>query len=179
MYRLSRFSDTFIIFHSLIEFSSVLTCTPVQNNLVELWGLLYWLYPNVFTAASERLFKDSFDLSRGMYSLPFLKAAQDLLATIMLRRTKATVEMSVPPREELTVFIPMTEAQRFWTYRLLTRMDTLELEQIFTTKVQDTPENQGRMEVMSHLAQQIKQSESGQNSRAYLTAFISLNLVDK
>jgi SWI/SNF-related matrix-associated actin-dependent regulator of chromatin subfamily A member 5 len=179
MYRLSRFSDTFIIFRSLIEFSSVLTGTPVQNNLVELWGLLHWLYPNVFTAASERLFKDSFDLSRGMYSLPFLKAAQDLLATIMLRRTKATVEMSVPPREELTVFIPMTEAQRFWTYRLLTRMDTLELEQIFTTKVQDTPENQGRMEVMSHLAQQIKQGESGQNSRAYLTAFISLNLVDK
>ncbi|KIM89720.1 hypothetical protein PILCRDRAFT_812522 [Piloderma croceum F 1598] len=143
----------------------ILTGTPVQNNLVELWSLLHWLYPNVFTSASERLFKDSFDLSRGVYSLPFLKSAQDLLATIMLRRTKATVEMSVPPREELTVFIPMTEAQRFWTYRLLTRMDTLDLKQIFTTKVQDTPENQGRMEVMSYLANQLRQSESGQNSQ--------------
>jgi len=85
----------------------------------------------------------------------------------MLRRTKANVEMSVPPREELTVFIPMTEAQRFWTYRLLTRMDTLDLKEIFTTKVQDTPESQGRMEVMSHLANQLRQSESGQNSRMY------------
>jgi SWI/SNF-related matrix-associated actin-dependent regulator of chromatin subfamily A member 5 len=151
---------------SLTRIRSVLTGTPVQNNLVELWSLLHWLYPNVFTSASERLFKDSFDLSRGMYSLPFLKAAQDLLATIMLRRTKATVEMSVPPREELTVFIPMTEAQRFWTYRLLTRMDTLDLEQIFTTKVQDTPENQGRIEVMSHVANQIKRSQGGHDSRA-------------
>jgi SWI/SNF-related matrix-associated actin-dependent regulator of chromatin subfamily A member 5 len=151
----------------LTALASVLTGTPVQNNLVELWSLLHWLYPNVFTSASERLFKDSFDLSRGVYSLPFLKSAQDLLTTIMLRRTKANVEMSVPPREELTVFIPMTEAQRFWTYRLLTRMDTLDLKQIFTTKVQDTPENQGRMEVMSYLANQLRQSESGQNSRMY------------
>ncbi|PCH42878.1 hypothetical protein WOLCODRAFT_90021 [Wolfiporia cocos MD-104 SS10] len=101
----------------------ILTGTPVQNNLVELWGILRWLYPTVFTAASERIFKDAFDLTRGLYSLPFLKAVEKLLATIMLRRTKANVELSVPPREELTVFVPMTEAQRFWTYRLLTRMD--------------------------------------------------------
>lgn len=98
--------------------------------------------------------------------MPFLKAAQNLLGTIMLRRTKANVEFSVPPREELTVFIPMTEAQRFWTYRLLTRMDTLDLEDIFTSKIQDTPEDQGRLEVMSHVATQIKKSKSGQANRA-------------
>lgn len=112
-----------------------------------------------------------------MYSLPFLKAAQDLLSTIMIRRTKANVEMSVPPREELTVFIPMTEAQRFWTYRLLTRMDTLDLEQIFTSNIQDTPENQGRKEVMSHLAHQIKQSKSGEKSREHATIIYPLHLL--
>lgn len=145
----------------------VLTGTPVQNNLVELWGLLHWLYPTIFTPASERLFKDSFDLSRGLYSLPFLKSAQDLLSTIMLRRTKANVEMSVPTREELTVFIPMTEAQRFWTYRLLTRMDTLDLEQIFSKEVQDKPGDEGRKEVMSHLATQLNKSKGGQVDRKW------------
>jgi SWI/SNF-related matrix-associated actin-dependent regulator of chromatin subfamily A member 5 len=179
MYRLSEYPSVRTIRCNLTRSPPVLTGTPVQNNLVELWSLLHWLYPNVFTSASERLFKNSFDLSRGVYSLPFLKAAQDLLATIMLRRTKATVEMSVPPREELTVFIPMTEAQRFWTYRLLTRMDTLDLKQIFTVKVQDTPENQGRMEVMSHVANKLKQSESGQNSRAYSAIFYSACLADE
>lgn len=125
----------------------VLTGTPIQNNLVELWGILHWLYSSVFTAASEQPFKDSFDLNRGVYSLPFLNAAQKLLSKIMLRRTKATVEMSVPPREELTVFVPMTEAQRFWTYRLLTRMERMDLEEIFDVKLehshQDEVEFQG------------------------------------
>lgn len=137
----------------------------MQNNLVELWGLLHWLYPSVFTPASERLFKESFDLSRGMYSMPFLKAAQGLLEIIMLRRTKATVEFSVPPRDELTVFLPMTEAQRFWTYRLLTRMDTMDLKDIFTAKMEETPMDQGRKEVMSHLATHIKKGKTGEANR--------------
>ena len=53
-------------------YSTVLTGTPVQNNLLELWSLLHWLYPSVFTRATENLFKASFDLSRGSYSIPFL-----------------------------------------------------------------------------------------------------------
>ncbi|RDB18237.1 putative global transcription activator SNF2L1 [Hypsizygus marmoreus] len=110
----------------------ILTGTPVQNNLLELWGLLHWLFPTVFTAATERLFKESFDLSRGSYEIPFLNAAKKLVSTIMLRRTKAVVAGDdVPPRDELTVFIPLTEAQRFWTYRLLTKMDTPDLKKIF------------------------------------------------
>lgn len=155
-----------------------MTGTPVQNNLVELWGLLHWLYPSVFTPASERLFKESFDLSRGMYSMPFLKAAQNLLATIMLRRTKANVEFTVPPREELTVFLPMTEAQRFWTYRLLTRMDTMDLKEIFTAKTDgaETPMDQGRKEVMSHLATQIKRGKSGEANRELSLLWFALRV---
>ncbi|KZT67879.1 hypothetical protein DAEQUDRAFT_766836 [Daedalea quercina L-15889] len=143
----------------------ILTGTPVQNNLFELWSILHWLYPTVFTQASERLFKAAFDLGGGQYSLPFLKATEKLLAMIMLRRTKATVEISVPPREELTVFLPMTEAQRFWTYRLLTRIDSVDLQKIFDSKIEDVPENEGRKEVQAHLAQQVMRSSTGQKDR--------------
>jgi hypothetical protein len=53
----------------------------------------------------------------------------------MLRRTKAVVVGDeVPPREELTVFIPLTDTQRFWTYRLLTRIDTPNLQKIFSDR---------------------------------------------
>ncbi|KAG1809082.1 SNF2 family N-terminal domain-containing protein [Suillus subaureus] len=141
----------------------ILTGTPVQNNLVELWGLLNWLYPTIFTPPSQRLFHESFDLSRGSYSIPFLKAAQELLLVIMMRRTKANVDIAVPPREELTLFIPMTEAQRFWTYRLLTRMDTMDLEEIFTEE--DGLLNEGRKEVFSHIASAINRNVSGETNR--------------
>jgi len=112
----------------------------------------------VFTAATQTLFHESFDLSRGSYSLSFLAAAKKLLDRIMLRRTKAAVECSVPPKEELTVFLPLTEAQRFWTYRLLTRVDTMDLKSIFTSKIEDDKDgiiDHGRRQVQEILREQI------------------------
>ncbi len=145
----------------LISYCVVLTGTPIQNNLVELWGLLRWLYPTIFTASSERLFKDSFDLQNGRYSLPFLSSAEKLLSVIMLRRTKNTVSIDVPPREELTVFIPMTEAQRFWTYRLLTRLDTAELQDVFSVKHDDN-EGEGSQEGADA---KVKDTKTGEQNR--------------
>ena len=144
---------------------TVLTGTPVQNNLIELWGLLNWLYPNVFTPPTERLFRDSFDLTRGSYSISFLKHTQALLSIIMLRRTKDVIEINIPPRDELTVFIPMTEAQRFWTYRMLTRMDTLELKEIFVTDLEHGPMVEGRREIMSHITTQMKRTATAETNR--------------
>jgi SWI/SNF-related matrix-associated actin-dependent regulator of chromatin subfamily A member 5 len=149
----------------------VLTGTPVQNNLVELWGLLHWLYPSVFVSATERLFKEAFNLDKGTYSLPFLSAAKKLLAAVMLRRTKDTVEIQVPPREETTIFLPMVEAQRFWTYRLLTRLDTLDLTEIFGANTEDDKENAGRKEIKAHLAAQLEQGKTGQQHRAFFLSF--------
>ncbi len=66
--------------------------------------------------------------------------------------------MTVPPREELTVFIPLTEAQRFWTYRLLTRVDTMDLKSIFTSKIEPDSDDiidRGRRQVQEILREQI------------------------
>ena len=82
----------------------VLTGTPVHNNLIELWSLLHFLYPTVFTSTTQRIFADSFDLTRGLYSSSFTAAARNLLEKVMLRRTKASVELSVPPRDEMTIY---------------------------------------------------------------------------
>ncbi len=99
------------------------TGTPVQNNLFELWGLLHWLYPLMFTEATEKLFKTLSVLRKEhnerLSSPPLNKHAP---------RTKANVGFDVPPKEELTVFIPMSKAQRFWTYR---RMNANESKMIF------------------------------------------------
>lgn len=136
----------------------MLTGTPIQNNLVELWGILHWLYPAVFTKASEKRFNDAFSLSAGSYDLSFLAAAKKLLSKIMLRRTKAVVEATIPPRDELTVFVPLTEAQRFWYYRLLTRMDTLDLEQIFGAV--DEGGDRGRKEAKEEVKKKMESADS-------------------
>lgn len=148
-----------------LSYAVVLTGTPVQNNLVELWGLLHWLYPSIFGPSSERLFKDSFNLEKGMYSIPFLSATEKLLSVVMLRRTKDSVEIQVPPREELTVFLPMSEAQRFWTYRLLTRLDTIDLQEIFTSDTDNEKENASRKEMKAYLSAKIEESKTGQQNR--------------
>jgi SWI/SNF-related matrix-associated actin-dependent regulator of chromatin subfamily A member 5 len=82
-----------------------LTGTPLQNNLQELWSLLHWLYPELFTLATEKKFADSFDLTKGQYDVKFLEAARGLLKLIMLRRTKQVVDLSIPPREEMVVYL--------------------------------------------------------------------------
>lgn len=108
-------------------------------------------------------------MTKGSYNMSFLTAAKELVSKIMLRRTKASVVIDVPPREEMTIFVPLTEAQRFWTYRLLTRMDTVDLKEIFSqgskVKVEDQATHEGRQEVLSMLEDQMKQERILQNGR--------------
>ncbi|KAG0142765.1 hypothetical protein CROQUDRAFT_662086 [Cronartium quercuum f. sp. fusiforme G11] len=114
----------------------ILTGTPVQNNLVELWSLFHWLLPHVFNVDTLTGFSNAFNLASGSYNHPFLNASTRLLKLLMLRRTKNSVEnqLSVPPREEITLYLPMSVCQRFWTKRLLLKVDTVSLQQIFETK---------------------------------------------
>lgn len=37
----------------------------------------------------------------------------------------------MPPREEMTIFVPLTPLQRFWYQRLLTKVDTSTFNEIF------------------------------------------------
>ncbi|PBK68231.1 hypothetical protein ARMSODRAFT_958356, partial [Armillaria solidipes] len=156
----------------------VLTGTPVQNNLVEVWGLLHFLYPNIFTAKTEQKFLESFDLSKGIYNVPFLGAVQKLLSVIMLRRTKSVVSVDVPPRDEVTVFIPLTEAQRFWHYRLLHRIDMVDLEQIFDPQLEldSRTANEGRREVLSHLQNDVNNRTTQDKKLWQRLSFILMQL---
>ncbi|KAI8821328.1 P-loop containing nucleoside triphosphate hydrolase protein [Fimicolochytrium jonesii] len=113
------------------EFRLLLTGTPVQNNLHELWVLFRWLLPEVFTDQTADLFSRSFDLGKGTYDIEFLGNARSLLERIMLRRMKAQVDFQIPAREEITLYVPITKMQRFWYKRLLTRLDTMTLKEIF------------------------------------------------
>lgn len=115
------------------EHRLLLTGTPIQNNLREMWSLLHWLYPEVFIAKTSELFDDAFDLSHGKVSTTFMDDARRLLELVMLRRMKNSpgVNLGLPPKEEILLYVPLTPIQRFWYTRLLTRAGNQLLDEVF------------------------------------------------
>jgi SWI/SNF-related matrix-associated actin-dependent regulator of chromatin subfamily A member 5 len=115
------------------EYRLILTGTPLQNDLSELWSLLHWLYPEVFVDKTNELFDKSFNLSRGHYSNTVLDASRRLLELIMLRRMKSSpgVDLNLPPKTEILLFVPLSPMQRFWYTRMITKADQGLLEELF------------------------------------------------
>ncbi|KAL5113409.1 hypothetical protein ACEQ8H_008706 [Pleosporales sp. CAS-2024a] len=115
------------------EYRLILTGTPLQNNLTEMWALLTWLYPDVFVENTAVLFKESFDLNKGKVNRQTMDDARRLLELIMLRRMKDSpgVNLGLPPKEEILLYVPLTPMQRFWYTRLLTRVDNAMLTELF------------------------------------------------
>ena len=120
------------------EYRLILTGTPLQNNLVELWALLHWLYPEVFTERTQDLFKESFNLTKGQVSTTVMDNARRLLEIIMLRRMKHSpgVDLNLPPKTDVLLYVPLTPMQRFWYLRLLTRADQGLLDELFDSAQQ-------------------------------------------
>ena len=90
----------------------LITGTPLQNNLHELWALLNFLMPDVFASATE--FDTLFDLDVDDAAAKTRMIAQlhKVLRPFMLRRLKADVEKGLPPKTETILFTPLTAAQR-------------------------------------------------------------------
>jgi SWI/SNF-related matrix-associated actin-dependent regulator of chromatin subfamily A member 5 len=90
----------------------LITGTPLQNNLHELWALLNFLLPDVFQSAER--FDDLFDLQIDDADAKqrLIGQLHKLLRPFVLRRLKADVEKSLPPKSETILFTSMTPTQR-------------------------------------------------------------------
>ncbi|KAL4889446.1 SNF2 family N-terminal domain-containing protein [Aspergillus ambiguus] len=103
------------------EYKLVLTGTPIQNNLEELWSILHWLYPEVFVESSVTMFADAFSLSNGVFDRIFFEDITEFLKLIMLRREKGSPELglSIPGKMEFIISVPLCDLQRTWYLRVL------------------------------------------------------------
>ncbi|XP_037437385.1 probable helicase CHR10 [Triticum dicoccoides] len=99
----------------------LLTGTPVQNNLSELWALMHFCMPSVFGPLDEFLstFKEAGNLLSGSEANKAnrqFKILKHILRAFMLRRTKALLIESgileLPPLTELTVMVPLAPLQK-------------------------------------------------------------------
>ncbi|KAJ3290493.1 choline dehydrogenase 7 [Borealophlyctis nickersoniae] len=92
-----------------MEHRVLLTGTPLQNSLDELWSLLNFLEPEKF--ASEKEFQDNYG---SLSSAGDVEKLQALLKPLMLRRLKEDVEKSIPVKEETIVEVELTTMQKKW-----------------------------------------------------------------
>ncbi len=99
----------------------LLTGTPLQNNLHELWSLLNCLLPDLFESSVE--FDEWFNFDRkpedgisedrqAEYNIELAKKLRRILRPFLLRRTKQEVEKTLPPKKEIYINVGMTELQK-------------------------------------------------------------------
>ncbi|KNE73162.1 hypothetical protein AMAG_17360 [Allomyces macrogynus ATCC 38327] len=108
-------------FHA--EHRILLTGTPLQNDLKELWSLLHFVMPYLFDNVDDFLTWFNFEVEGSKLNKSRILSMQmtenlvtkihKILAPFMLRRVKADVaDMAIPPKKELVVMTPMTASQK-------------------------------------------------------------------
>lgn len=90
----------------------LLTGTPLQNNLPELWSLLHFLLPDVFSSLSQ--FQSWFDFSADTSGdaeankrVKVVEKLHGILKPFLLRRLKGDVETNLPRKKEIIIYAHM------------------------------------------------------------------------
>lgn len=94
----------------------LITGTPLQNNLHELWALLNFLLPDVF-GDSEAF--DSWFSGQNEDQDTVVQQLHRVLRPFVLRRVKSDVEKSLLPKKEVNLYIGMSEMQVKWYKKIL------------------------------------------------------------
>lgn len=96
----------------------LITGTPLQNNLHELWALLNFLLPDVF--GDSEIFDEWFEQNNSEEDQEVVvQQLHTVLNPFLLRRIKADVEKSLLPKIETNLYVGMTDMQIHWYKSLL------------------------------------------------------------
>ena len=135
----------------------LLTGTPLQNNLSELWSLLNFLLPEIFD--DLRVFESWFDakdiheskaeaarITAQEQQDSILSTLHQILTPFLLRRVKSDVDLEIPPKKEVLVYCPLT-ARQAELYRAIvekTLADLLEKEDDEGKEKKELPDKRKR-----------------------------------
>lgn len=110
----------------------LLTGTPIQNNMQELWALLHFIMPTLFDSHDE--FSEWFSKDIESHAQSNTKLNEDqlrrlhmILKPFMLRRIKKHVQQELGDKIEKDVFCDLTYRQRAYYTSLRNRVSILDL----------------------------------------------------
>ncbi|CCK80409.1 SNF2-related protein [Desulfobacula toluolica] len=98
------------------RFILLLTATPVENNLMELYNLITLLKPGQLETATS--FREKFMKSGDPTDPQNRTLLKDLLGQVMIRNTRALAGINIPPRFAQTIRIEPTKAEKEFYERL-------------------------------------------------------------
>ncbi len=120
--------STILSQHYLARYRLILTGTPLQNNLPELWALLNFILPKIFN--SSKTFDDWFNAPfantgekielNEEEQLLLIRRLHKVLRPFLLRRLKKDVESELPDKVETVIKCPMSALQDA-LYRMVQR----------------------------------------------------------
>uniref|UniRef100_A0A8C4I6J1 Chromodomain helicase DNA binding protein 8 n=1 Tax=Dicentrarchus labrax TaxID=13489 RepID=A0A8C4I6J1_DICLA len=99
-----------------LEHKVLLTGTPLQNTVEELFSLLHFLEPTQFPSETEFL-RDFGDLKTEEQ----VQKLQAILKPMMLRRLKEDVEKNLAPKQETIIEVELTDVQKKYYRAILER----------------------------------------------------------
>ncbi|EXM33459.1 DNA helicase INO80 [Fusarium oxysporum f. sp. vasinfectum 25433] len=110
----------------------LLTGTPIQNNMQELWALLHFIMPSLFDSHdefSEWFSKDieSHAQSNTKLNEDQLKRLHMILKPFMLRRVKKHVQKELGDKIEMDIFCDLTYRQRAYYSNLRNQINIMDL----------------------------------------------------
>lgn len=110
----------------------LLTGTPIQNNMQELWALLHFIMPSLFDSHDE--FSDWFSKDIESHAQSNTKLNEDqlkrlhmILKPFMLRRIKRHVQKELGDKIEEDVFCDLTYRQRAYYSNLRNKISIMDL----------------------------------------------------
>uniref|UniRef100_A0A6G1SKW2 Chromodomain-helicase-DNA-binding protein 1 n=1 Tax=Aceria tosichella TaxID=561515 RepID=A0A6G1SKW2_9ACAR len=112
-------NDDSSLYRSLFEFNTfhrvLITGTPLQNSLRELWALLHFIMPAKFPSWAEFEYEHRDSANKGYSRL------HKQLEPYLLRRVKKDVEKSLPSKTEQLLRVEMTSIQKQYYKWILTK----------------------------------------------------------
>jgi len=144
----SQIGDSVRKIHSRCR--AILTGTPLQNNLVELYALLNYLYPQYFTRPDK--FESAFNIMLNQIDPGMLLKANKLLKLFMIRRLKNEVEKLMPKKIETKILCPLSSSQIFWYKGFLMN----EIEALVKLTEEEGEPSTGKHNMLRNLIMQLR-----------------------
>ncbi|KYQ91957.1 SNF2-related domain-containing protein [Tieghemostelium lacteum] len=165
------------LFNIVSKHRLLLTGTPLQNNLYELWALLNFLMPHIFGEGSRNnsLLAQLLELNDNNKNA-IVSRMKKILSPFILRRLKSAVSQELLPKVEILEFCKMSSQQEAFYQNLVTQSKSKIHQMEIENKEREKEWNQGNgIKKRKKPSQQQDQQQKEEDENIQISVDIDFN----